>query len=64
MSGLYNIMDIEVAGQLNVNVETYINVIENKCNSEERDFIILTILGENEKEMPMAKYIFNSYLHE
>jgi len=64
MSGLYNIMDIEVAGQLNVNVETYINVIENKCNSEERDFIILTILGENEKEMPMAKYIFNSYLNE
>tara|TARA_B110000967_G_C18854403_1_gene546357 strand:- start:83 stop:277 length:195 start_codon:yes stop_codon:yes gene_type:complete len=64
MSGLYNIMDIEVAGQLNVSVETYINVIENKCNSEERDFIILTILGENEKEMPMAKYIFNSYLNE
>ena len=64
MSGLYNIMDIEVAGQLNVSVETYINVIENKCNQEERDFIILTILGENEKEMPMAKYIFNSYLNE
>lgn len=57
-------MDIEVAGQLNVSVETYINVIENKCNSEERDFIIITILGENEKEMPMAKYIFNSYLNE
>tara|TARA_R110000782_G_scaffold869_3_gene3127 strand:+ start:12641 stop:12835 length:195 start_codon:yes stop_codon:yes gene_type:complete len=64
MSGLYNIMDIEVAGQLNVSVETYINVIENRCSKEERDFIILTILDENEKEMPMAKYIFNSYLHE
>jgi hypothetical protein len=64
MSGLYNIMDIEVAGQLNVSVETYINVIENRCSKEERDFIILTILDENEKEMPMAKYIFNSHLHE
>ena len=64
MSGLYNIMDIEVAGQLNVSVETYINVIENRCNKEERDFIIITILDENEKEIPMAKYIFNSYLHE
>lgn len=64
MSGLYNIMDIEVAGQLNVSVETYINVIENRCSKEERDFIILTILDENEKEIPMAKYIFNSYLHE
>tara|TARA_R110000868_G_scaffold21789_8_gene90346 strand:+ start:292 stop:486 length:195 start_codon:yes stop_codon:yes gene_type:complete len=64
MSRLYDIMDIEVAGQLNVSVETYINIIENKCNQEERDFIILTILDENEKEMSMAKYIFNSYLHE
>lgn len=64
MSGLYDIMDIEVAGQLNVSVETYINIIENKCNQEERDFIILNILYENEKEMSMAKYIFNSYLHE
>jgi|TARA_R110002124_G_scaffold56202_1_gene158819 hypothetical protein len=64
MSGLYNIMDAEVAGQLKVSVETYIDIIENKCNQEERDFIILTILEENEKEMPMAKYIFNSYLHE
>lgn len=64
MSGLYDIMDIEVADQLNVSVETYINIIENKCNQEERDFIILTILDENEKEMSMAKYIFNSYLHE
>ena len=64
MSGLYNIMDAEVAGQLKVSVETYIDIIENKCNKEERDFIILTILEENEKEMPMVKYIFNSYLHE
>ena len=64
MSRLYDIMDIEVAGQLNVSVGTYINIIENKCNQEERDFIILTILDENEKEMSMAKYIFNSYLHE
>ena len=64
MNELYDIIDIEVACQLNTSVKTYINVIENKCNKEERDFIILTILEENEKEMPMAKYIFNSYLHE
>ena len=64
MNELYDIIDIEVACQLNASVKTYINVIENKCNKEERDFIILTILEENEKEMPMAKYIFNSYLNE
>ena len=64
MNGLHDIMDAMAACQLKVSVETYIDIIENKCNQEERDFIILTILEENEKEMPMAKYIFNSYLNE
>ena len=64
MSGLYDIMDIEIAGQLNVSVETYINAIENMCNQEERDFIITAILLENEEDVIEAKSLFNSYLHE
>jgi hypothetical protein len=64
MSGLYDIMDIEIADQLNVSVETYINVIENRCNQEDRDFIVIAILLEDEEDVIEAKSLFNSYLHE
>ena len=65
MIGLYDIMDIEIADQLNVSVETYINVIENMCNQEDRDFIVTAILLEEEEEDVIeAKSLFNSYLHE
>ena len=58
-------MDIEIADQLNVSVETYINVIENRCNQEDRDFIVTAILLEEEEEDVIeAKSLFNSYLHE
>tara|TARA_R110000796_G_scaffold37445_1_gene94482 strand:+ start:328 stop:522 length:195 start_codon:yes stop_codon:yes gene_type:complete len=64
MIGLYDIMDIEIADQLNVSVETYINVIENRCNQEDRDFIVTAILLEEEEDVIEAKSLFNSYLHE
>ena len=57
-------MDIEIADQLNVSVETYINVIENRCNQEDRDFIVTAILLEEEEDVIEAKSLFNSYLHE
>lgn len=63
MRGLYDIMDIEIADELNVSVETYIDVIENRCNREDRDFIIIAIL-EDEEDVIKAKSLFNSYLHE
>ena len=63
MIGLYDIMDIEIADQLNVSVETYIDVIENRCNREDRDFIIIAIL-EDEEDVIEAKSLFNRYLHE
>lgn len=64
MSGLYDMMDFEIADQLNVSVETYIDVIENMCNQEDRDFIIISILLEDEEDVIEAKSLFNSYLHE
>ena len=64
MNGLHDIMDAMAACQLKVSVETYIDIIENKCNQEERDFIITAILLENEEDVIEAKSLFNSYLHE
>ena len=64
MSGLFEMMDAEIAGELNVDVETYIDIIEKKCNQEERDFIIMSILFENEEDIIEAKSLFKSYLHE
>ena len=64
MSELFEMMDAEIAGELNVDVETYIDIIEKKCNQEERDFIIMSILFENEEDIIEAKSLFKSYLNE
>lgn len=60
MPGLYDMMDQAIAGELGVSLETYIDVIENKCTQEEADFIILTILEEDADNLEKAKELFNS----
>jgi len=58
---LYELMDEAMAQALGVDVETYINVIENKCTAEEAAFIVDTIWEENE-HLEDAKKLFNSKL--
>ena len=58
---LYELMDEAMAQALGVDVETYINVIENKCTIEEAAFIVDTIWEENE-HLEDAKKLFNSKL--
>lgn len=57
----HDMMDEIMAGELVVDVETYINVIEDKCTLEEAEFIIDNIFQELDKEK--AKELFNSKLH-
>jgi rubrerythrin len=61
MIGLYDMMDIAIAGELGVDVEVYIDIIE-KCTEEEANFIITTILEEDQDNLEKAKEMFNKYL--
>ena len=55
--GLYEMIDEALAFELGVDVETYVDVIENKCTLEEADAIIDAIWSQdNIKE---AKRLFN-----
>jgi hypothetical protein len=64
MAGLWDMMDMAIAGELGVDVETYIKVIDGKCSEEEANFIIMTILDEDEENLEKAKEKFNKYLDE
>lgn len=64
MIGLYDMMDEAIASELGVDVETYIDVIENKCSIREANFIINVIFGERLDKFERAKAIFYSYIDE
>lgn len=64
MAGLFDRMDHAIANELGVDVETYIKVIDIKCTEEEANFIILTIMEEDEDNLEKAKEMFNKYLNE
>lgn len=57
MMGLYEMIDEAIAFELGVNVETYVDVIENKCTLEEADAIIDAIWTKGDIEE--AKRLFN-----
>jgi hypothetical protein len=64
MVGLWDMMDMSIAEELGVDVETYINIIDNKCTDEEAQFIIMTILDEDQGNLEKAKETFNKYSNE
>jgi len=59
---LFELMDHAIADELGVDLETYVDVIENKCTFEEADFIIEQLFNEGDVEA--AKQMFNSKLTE
>jgi hypothetical protein len=61
MIGLYDMMDMAIAGELGVDVEVYVDIIE-KCTEEEANFIIMTIMEEDQDNLEKAKEMFNKYL--
>ena len=60
MMDLFKLMDHAIADELGVDLETYVDVIENKCTFEEADFIIEQLF--NEGDIEAAKQMFNSKL--
>jgi hypothetical protein len=59
---LFELMDHAIADELGVDLETYVDVIENKCSYEEADFIISNLF--NEEDIEKAKEMFNSKLNQ
>ena len=64
MGGLWNMMDDAIANELGVDLYTYIKIIDHKCTDEEANFIILTVMEEDQENLEKAKQIFNKYLDE
>jgi hypothetical protein len=61
MMGLFEMMDDAFAQELGVDLETYVDVIENKCTFEEADFIIDQLFKEG-GDVKAAKEMFNNKL--
>ena len=57
---LFELMDHAIADELGVDLETYVDVIENRCTMEEAGFIIDQLF--NDKDIDAAKEMFNSKL--
>ena len=55
--GLYEMIDEALAFELGVDVETYVDVIENKCTLEEADAILDIVWKQGDIEE--AKRLFN-----
>jgi hypothetical protein len=64
MHGLYDMVDMAIAEELGVDVETYIRIIETKCSMREANYIINVVFGERTDKLENAKAIFNKYLNE
>lgn len=62
MIGLYDMMDQAIADELGVDIETYIDIIENECSIREANYIINVIFGGREDKLEKAKAVFNKYL--
>ena len=58
--GLFEMLDDAFADELGVDLETYVDVIENRCTFEKADFIIDQLF--NEGDIDAAKQMFNSKL--
>ena len=64
MGGLWDMMDHAIANELGVDLETYVKIIDHKCTEDEANFIILTIMEEDQENLEKAKETFNKYLNE
>ena len=61
---IWGMMDLIISEQLETDLETYKEIIENKCTEEEMNFIIMTFLEQDLDNYKKAKQTFNKYLSE
>ena len=59
--GVFDMMDKMIADELSADIETYIDVIDNKCTDWECKFIVHAMLSNRQDKREKAKRIFDSY---
>lgn len=59
---LYDLFDQMYSELLEVDVETYSDILDNKCTFWEGMFIVFALTSEREDKIEKAKQIFNSYI--
>lgn len=58
--GLFDLLDESVANELDVDLVTYCDIIDNKCTYSEGKFIILSVLSGREDKIIKAKEIIKT----
>jgi len=58
--GIFGLMDLSIAQELDVDVEVYNQVIREKCTHWERIFIVTVFLDQIVDKMDKAREIFNN----
>ena len=61
---IWEMIDLIISEQLETDLETYKEIIENKCTEEEMNFIIMTFLEQDLDNYKKAKQTFNKYLNK
>tara|TARA_R110000868_G_scaffold382867_3_gene649538 strand:+ start:64 stop:252 length:189 start_codon:yes stop_codon:yes gene_type:complete len=61
VNGFYDLMDMAMASAVGVTIDTWVDVIENKCTYEEAEFIVDNIWQED-GDTEAAKQLFESKL--
>lgn len=61
--GIFGMIDYTIAEDLGVDVDTYNDVIENKCTYWETLYIVTVFLDQRIEKMDKAKEIFNNRLN-
>ena len=61
---IWEMIDLIISEQLETDLETYKDIIENKCTEEEMNFIIMTFLEQDLDNYKKAKQTFNKYLNK
>jgi hypothetical protein len=59
---MFGAMDEIISSELNVDIETYTDVLDNRCTYSEGKFIIFSLLSDREDKKAKAIELFNSKL--
>jgi hypothetical protein len=58
--GIFDYLDASIASDLEIDLETYKDIVDNKCTYSEAKFIIFAVLSERSDKIQKAKELVQS----
>lgn len=58
--GIFDYLDVSVASELEIDVETYIDIVDNKCTYSEAKFIVFAVFSDRPDKIQKAKDLVQS----